>query len=29
VPAMQLFRLLQTDPLIALSQFRIEAATAL
>jgi hypothetical protein len=29
VPAMQLFRLLQTDPFIALSQFRIEAATAL
>ena len=29
VPAMQLFQLLQTDPLIALSQFRIEASTAL
>ncbi|WP_213286173.1 hypothetical protein [Bradyrhizobium sp. sGM-13] len=29
VPAMQLFHLLQTDPLIALSQFRLEAATAL
>jgi hypothetical protein len=29
VPAMQLFQLLQTDPLIALSQFRIEVSTAL
>ncbi|MCA6113505.1 hypothetical protein J6524_00980 [Bradyrhizobium sp. WSM 1738] len=29
VPAMQLFQLLQTDPLMALSQFRLEAATAL
>ncbi|OCK59509.1 hypothetical protein [Bradyrhizobium sp. LMTR 3] len=29
VPAMQLFQMLQTDPLIALSQFRLEAATAL
>jgi protein AroM len=29
VPAMQLFHLLQTDPLLALSQFRLEAATAL
>ena len=29
VPAMQLFQLFQTDPLIALSQFRIEVSTAL
>lgn len=29
VPALQLFRLLQTDPLTALSRFRLEAATAL
>jgi hypothetical protein len=29
VSAVQLFRLLQTDPLAALSQFRIEASTAL
>ena len=29
VPAIQLFKLLQTDPLMALSQFRLEAATAL
>jgi hypothetical protein len=29
VPAMQLFQLLKTDPLIALAQFRIEASTGL
>jgi hypothetical protein len=29
VPALQLTRLLQTDPLIALAQFRIEASTGL
>jgi hypothetical protein len=29
VPALQLFQLLQTDPLIALAQFRIEASTGL
>jgi hypothetical protein len=29
VPAMQFLQLLQTDPLIALSQFRIEVSTAL
>ncbi len=29
VPAMQLLQMLKTDPLIALSQFRIEASTAL
>ena len=29
VPAMQLVQALQTDPLIALSQFRIEASTGL
>ncbi|MET0676216.1 MAG: hypothetical protein ABW175_10495 [Bradyrhizobium sp.] len=29
VPALQLLKLLQTDPLVALSQFRLEAATAL
>jgi hypothetical protein len=29
VPAMQLFQLLKTDPLVALAQFRIEASTGL
>jgi hypothetical protein len=29
VPAMQLFQLMKTDPLIALAQFRIEASTGL
>jgi hypothetical protein len=29
VPAMQLFQMLKTDPLIALAQFRIEASTGL
>jgi hypothetical protein len=29
VPAMQLLQMLKTDPLVALSQFRIEASTAL
>jgi len=29
VPALQLIQLLKTDPVIALSQFRIEASTAL
>lgn len=29
VPALQLFQLLKTDPLLALAQFRIEASTAL
>jgi hypothetical protein len=29
VPALQLFQLLQTDPLLALAQFRIEASTGL
>jgi hypothetical protein len=29
VPAMQLFQMLETDPLVALAQFRIEASTGL
>jgi hypothetical protein len=29
VPALQLFQLLKTDPLLALAQFRIEASTGL
>ena len=29
VPAMKLFQLLKTDPLVALAQFRIEASTGL